>query len=229
MYQQPRHCLLTGIQLGSDVQFEAVEGPVVAYRFYPVGRARIALPVALEFQNSRRYKHPVLAGVCRNAFELNEDPPLITLEFIQHGIKNLVYPKAFKEKCHHLLTLLHKTGSKEFKPRDLISIGDYPLCFSDDEAEFHLIINYLREKYLITVDHEIPFSGGRIRYKEVLLTDDGIATVEKDLPQVPMIGLLNQNITTGDDETDRKSNHAKQLFFCKNRKPLTACDLLAKV
>ncbi len=232
MYQQPRHCLLTGKQFGENVQFETTEGAVLAYKFHPVGRVRIALPIVIEFQNNRQYNHPVLAGLCRNAFEMDKEPSLITSNFIQHEVKNLSYPKTFKEKCQHLLNVLYKTGSKDFKPRDLLSVGDYTICYADNEAEFQRVINYLRNKYFITVDHETPYSGGRIRYNGILLTDDGIAEVEKDLPQIPMIGLINQQITTDDSETDKNINHARQLFLQEPQtvdRMRSACETLSYV
>jgi hypothetical protein len=232
MYQQPRHCFLTALQFGNNVQFENVNAPVLVYYFHPIGKAKFTLPVVIQLQNERKYKHPALAGICRNAFEMKEEPPLIDADFYNTGYKNVPYPKTFNEKCNHLLKLLYKTGGEDFKPRSLFSYVDYTVCYCEDENEFHRVVKYLKEKYLITIDHEIPLSQGRSRYNDILLTDDGIEEVQKELPKMPMIGLINQEISTGDYEIDEKINHAKQLFLQHPQtsdRMRSACETLSYV
>jgi len=47
----------------------------------------------------------------------------------------------------------------------------------------------------------------------VEITTWGLEEVEKQLPQIPLIGLVDQKITTGNIAVDEKINHAKDLFF----------------
>src|SRR5688572_28376269 len=99
-------CLLTGIQFDASVKFDNSNPLIYDYTFSPIGRARISQPKIIEFNNNRTFKHPVLAGICRNAFENGEQPPLIDTEFVNSGIKNHKYPVEFKEKAKHLLKML---------------------------------------------------------------------------------------------------------------------------
>src|SRR5205823_301894 len=70
------------------------------------------------------------------------------------------------------------------------------------------------------------------RYWGVQLTDIGIDEVEKELPKVPMIGLVNQDITTGDSDIDEQINHAKDLFYQEPQtfeRMRSACEALSYV
>jgi len=207
------HCILTSIQFEHPKDIEPTEGMFFAYDFEPVGKVKIALPTLLVLMEKKQYKNPILAGMCRNAFENGQEPPMITTDFIQNGIKNMTYPKSFKEKGRHLLKYMYDRGGNDFKFFTINSIKDYPICYSDDQEDFKRIMEYLQEHYLIKWKDRIVVAHGITTYLDVQLTDEGINEIEKDLPNIPMIGLVNQNITTGDQEIDDKINHAKDLFF----------------
>ena len=73
---------------------------------------------------------------------------------------------------------------------------------------------------------------GKKIYKDVQLTDFGIEEIEKELPKIPMYGLINDSISTGNPEVDKKINHAKLLFFNKPQTPermRSACETLSHV
>ena len=105
---------------------------------------------------------------------------------------------------------------------------DYPLAYAENQIEFNKIIHHLEDKFFIKIGHKLPMSGHRIIFEDVTLTDYGIAEVEKDLPKIPLIGLVNQKISTGDLEIDKTINHAKKLFL-NILNLLTACVLLVKI
>ncbi len=182
--------------------------------------------------NKKEYQHPILAGICRNAFENSQEPPMLTTEFIMNDIKNIKYPKTFKEKYRHLLKYLYDRGGNDFKTFSLNSTRDYPICFSDGHEEFQRIMEYLRKNYLIEWKNDQIYARGVKSYWDIQLTDAGIEEVEKDLPKIPMIGLVSQEITTGDSETDDKINHAKDLFFQEPQtidRMRSACEALSYV
>ena len=225
-------CLLTGIQFDASVKFDNSNPLIYDYTFSPIGRARISQPKIIEFNNNRTFKHPVLAGICRNAFENGEQPPLIDTEFVNTGIENHKYPVEFKEKAKHLLKMLYKLGGKEYQALDLNDIIDYPLCYCTNPDEFNRVMVYLEERYFLRWHNKSVFGMGRTRYFKVLLTESGIEEVEKELPPLPMVGLVNQNISTGDFDVDEKINHARNLFFDEPQsmdKMRSACEALSYV
>lgn len=224
-------CVLTGYT-DSSLKFQSSEGPVIEYTFLPVGRVRIAMPTYLDLTNKRQFNNPILAAICRNAFERNEEPPLITQEFLTNEIKNLNYPKQFKEKAYHLLRHLYNKGGKDYKTFNLSSTIDYPICYCEGEEEFERVMNFLEEQYFIKWNDSTTFGKHSSRYFETRLTDSGIMEIEKELPTIPLIGLVSQEISTGDTDVDEKINHAKDLFFSESKstdKMRSACEALSYV
>jgi len=226
------HCPLTGYQFDQSVTIDETLGPVFGYQYSPVGKVQIALPTLMEFMNNRQYRHPILAGICRNAFELGVEPPLISRDFMDNGIKTIPYPKTFKEKVFHLMKFMYDKGGNDFKTFTFITSNDYPICYCEDHDEFRKVMEHLKDRYFIKCRNEQTIARGIKRYYEVELTDSGIVEVEKDLPNIPMIGLVDQRISTGDSETDDKINHAKDLFFQEPQtldRMRSACETLSYV
>ena len=83
--------------------------------------------------NDRHYHHPILAEICRNAFELGVEPPLINGDSLKNGIKLILYPKTFKEKIRRLGKLPEKAGIK-VKRWLCDSRGSYLRCLKDGWA-----------------------------------------------------------------------------------------------
>jgi len=226
------NCILTGQTLAKQINLDENIAPFISYEFILVGKVKVALPTLLSLINERKFHHPILAGICRNAFEKKIEPPLITQDFINNGLKNIKYPKLFKEKCNHFLKYIYNKGGSDFKTFNFFNASDYTICFAEDLDEFSNILNYLSDKGFIKWHSVNGMSGTRKRYYEVQLTDNGIEEVEKDLPNIPLIGLVEQKITTGNSIIDKKINHAKELFF---RSPQTldrmrsACETLSYI
>lgn len=227
-----RHCILTGYQFDEAVKFDETAEAVFGYKYSPIGKVQISTSTLTELMNNRQYKHPILAGICRNAFEFNIEPPLIDKNLLESGLKNVPYPKSFKEKCRHLLKFMYDQGGNDFKSFNFINTNDYPICFAEGHEEFSKIIEHLEKDYLVEWKNTIPMARGIKQYLDVQMTDAGIEEIEKDLPRIPMIGLVDQEISTGDFEVDEKINHAKKLFF---HEPQTmdnmrsACETLSYV
>lgn len=226
-------CLLTGTQLSeNEVKIHPQISSLFIYETPQIGKVKLAYSTYLEFNNNRSFKHPELAGVCRNAFEKKEEPPIIDSDFITQGITKLSVPKTFKEKVRHLLNFLYKNGGNDYAKFTLDSLKDYPLVYATGEEEFNRVMKHLVDKYFIHVDTPIGMAGHRINYLGVTLTDIGLEEVEKELPKMPMIGLVNQEINSGDPEINETINHAKNLFFEVPQtldKMRSACESLSYV
>ncbi|MFW5793803.1 MAG: hypothetical protein ACOCWC_05920 [Bacteroidota bacterium] len=207
-----KHCILTGYQLKEQINIEQTTGPHIEYTFAPVGKVKIGTATLIAFVNNKQYKNPVLAGLCRNAFEYNQEPPLITSEFIEYELKNLNYPKSFKEKERHLLRYIYERGGNEFKQFTFLSQKDYPICYAENLNEFQTIMERLERRYLISFNMQ-NLAGGLKSYSNVSLEQEGIDEIQKELPKTPMIGIVNQTIKTGDIDVDEKINYAKDIFF----------------
>jgi hypothetical protein len=207
------HCILTGFQFDKPIELNITNEPVITYENVVVGKVKIAHPTLISLTNQKKYKNPILAGICRNAFENKTEPPIITQSFIDNELKNIKFPQSFKEKCLNLLKYIYNNGGNDFKTFDFLNVKDYPICFADDAEQFSKIIEYLEEKYMIKWHSIQAMAGLRKRYLEVRLTDYGIEEVEKDLPKIPLIGLVDQEISTGNADIDIKINHAKKMFF----------------
>ena len=180
------------------------------YEFLPVGKVKIALPTYQIFISNRQQKDPILAGICREAFETKVEPPIINNDFIVNQLENINYPKSFTEKTFHFLKYIYKIGGNDYEKFRFQGSKDYPLAYAENEKEFNKIIYHLDDKFFIKIGHERPLSGHRIIFEYVTLTDCGIADVETNLPKIPMIGLVNQEILTGNLENDKTINHAKK-------------------
>ena len=230
--EQLHHCILTGYQFDESVKFDETTGPFISYEFYPVGKVKIAFSRLIELKNSKQFHNPILAGICRNAFENKQEPPMLSRDFLDNGLKNLNYPKTFKEKVRHMLKFWYDREGNNFKSFRFNAFGDYTLSYAENPDEFKKIITYLDDKSFIKIGHEMALARGQKQYENVQMTDYGIEEIEKELPKIPMIGLVSQEITTGDIEIDEKINHAKDLFFQELQtvdRMRSACETLSYV
>ena|ERR1700744_422951 len=120
--------------------------------------------------------------------------------------------KHFTEKATYMLSYIYENGGSEFKPLEFNSILSRSICGCDHSNEFErVMISLLKQEWVSFVDdHD---NNGGVDYKRVLLTRDGNNEATKLLPKIPMIGLVNQEVITGDITVDEKINHARKLFF----------------
>jgi len=121
--------------------------------------------------------------------------------------------ETFDEKVIYFLGYIFEHGGNEYKPNDFSSDRSYPLAGVWDQDAFNRIMEALTNKGYISCENVTRMIGGKVLYIGLKLTEAGIREAKKALPQLPMVGLVNQNITTGDIATDEKINHARKLFF----------------
>jgi hypothetical protein len=205
-------CPLCRCQLKEN-QVKLSSENLIEYKNPIVGRVKITPKAFSELlENPNSYPSAIIAGICKEKEFLNEDPPLINIEFIEKEYKNFNPPIEFEEKCYRLLKLLYLTGGKDNKDFELNSTRDFALAYSYPE-EFSRIVDQLSNNYYISIRKTHQISGGRCIFMGVKLTTYGKEEVEKELPKMPMFGLVSQEIATGDAKIDEKINHARSLFF----------------
>lgn len=231
MFQDINRCVLTGYTLNPQHQAQN-HAMLVTYRHEATGFVKITYSQYQMYAGKNDVRHPVLAGICREAFENNEEPPIINTDFLTTGIQQMDVPTTPRARAIHLLKYMYKKGGKEWTRFEFKSPRDYPLVYATNEIEFIGIMARLQELGLIKVNTPYEISHGRWIYEDVLLTEEGIAEAEKELPAQPMLGLVVQEIATGDRETDRRIIHAKHTFFddpISSEKMRSACIELATV
>lgn len=225
-----RDCLIGRALKPADVK--PITGQTLDYSEPTVGRVRVTFAAYTELLNAEK-PHFILAGIMRNAFDDKEEPPLIDSAFIRSGYKEFAPPIDFKEKVQRLLRYLYEHGGRENHKFELNSSKDFPIAYADPN-EFVRLVEQLEKEYWIRIGRTHAIGpGSRVRvYMNLELTTLGTVEVEKTLPQIPMAGLVDQRITTGDAEVDDMINHAKSLFF-KDASTMddkrSACETLSYV
>lgn len=205
----------------------------IEYETKYVGRVKITIPAYNElidpnFPDSIRY---LIAGLCKNRTIENKEPITIDSNFLKNGYKGLNLPLDFEEKAYKFLKYLYSNGGKENHDFQLNSTSDFPLAYAEP-YEFKRIFDYLDEEHFITIRKVHLLSSTSKQYAGVKLTRYGREEAEKALPKMPLFGLIIQEITTGDFETDEKINHARQLFFDEPAtidKMRSACEALSYI
>lgn len=204
-----RDCLIGREVKSGDVQ--PIVDTTLDYFEPTVGRIRVTM-VAYNELLAGDFERYLLAGISRNAFENKEEPPLMDSSFIREGYKRHNPPVDFKEKAQHLLHYLYDHGGRENHKFELNSTRDFPIAFAEPD-EFVRLVDHLKKQHWIQIGTIHPIGRTQRLYLNLELTTRGVKEVEKTLPQIPMIGLVDERITTGNVEIDEKINHAKNLFF----------------
>lgn len=170
----------------------------------------------------------ILAGICRNRTIKGEPVQMITSAFL-HQLNNQEIPYSFEERGRHLLNYLYSNGGKEYKLFNLNSADDSTITFSLRD-EFERIIRFLESEKFIQYEH--IDTDNCIFYQGLTLTKEGINEIEKGLPKMPMFGLVEQQIKTGDKAIDAQIEHARRSFFDKHstlESKRSACEILSFV
>src|SRR5687768_10901692 len=140
MIEKLTQCILTGYQLKAPISLSSANGAFIEYFHEAPGNVKVDLTTIQNFINQSKFNHPILAGICRNAFEIGEEPPLISNIFILIKLKNIPYPKEFKEKAKSFLNYLYKNGGRNFEYFEINSAKDYPICYSNNKEEFERVM-----------------------------------------------------------------------------------------
>lgn len=174
-----------------------------------IGEAIISIFVTRNLERHSSYL-PILAGICRNRFEDNEEPIPITEQFIDEELKNYRYPNSFSEKKLHLLNYISKKSGLDRDPISLSSNRDFPIPYAKDEKKFIQIMNDLEQSNWIKIESKIEKLSNITIYQGVTLTDEGELTINK-------FGvLLKFSLNTNDEKLNNLFNHSQQLFFRNN-------------
>lgn len=133
-----------------------------------------------------------------------------------------------KKRAKHFLQYLYDNGGKEYKSHFVDSNTDSPITYSSKD-EFERIITFLDSEGWITYEKKRG-TQQCIIYQGLRITKLGIQHIEKSLPRMPMVGLVNQQIATGNPEVDKNIEHARLLFFAENstlESKRSACESLS--
>lgn len=152
----------------------------------------------------------ILQGICRNRQLRHQEPQVINAAFLQQ-LENQPIPYAFEEKARHFLQYLYDNGGKAYQEHHLTSPNAGPIAYASAE-EFDRIMRFLQDEGWVATGSITSTQQGTA-YQSVHLTKSGINEIEKGQAKIPIYGLVNQQITTGDAETDAMIEHARALFF----------------
>jgi hypothetical protein len=221
--------------LGRDIKpqdIKPITGPTIEYYEQTVGNVIVTLVAYNELMTGEFERH-IIAGITRNAYEDKQAPPLIDSQFIRDGYKALNPPTDFKEKVHRLLKYLYEHGGRENEKFELNSTMIFPLAYAEPD-EFIRIVEYLEKQNWIEISrtHKIGAMASQRLFMGVELTTWRMDEIEKQFPQIPLVGLVAPKITTGNIAVDEKINHAKNLFFKENATlddKRSACETLSYV
>ncbi len=129
-----------------------------------------------------------------------------------------------------MLDYIYEQGGAVYKQLEFTSELSYQIAECENGHEFDRVMTAMKAKGWVNFRTGKGYAG--IRYFGVTLTEVGLAEAKKSLPQIPMIGLIDQAITTGDIDVDAKINHARRLFFSDpptNDNMRSACETLSYV
>ena len=210
-----RKCILTGKEF--DSTFKYYPDPYFdgdKYYFKPVGNVYISSIAKSAIENGEG-DLGVFAGLCRCAFELNETTPVISSELFDLVDKSKDIPRNFKDKYDHFLYILYKTGGKDYKTHTIEVEDDYPLAFASDISELQRIVDLAISSGELECPNRIDTEEiGTIIYSDLRFTPKGLKKVDKLINNY--FSIVQPKIDSGNNEIDRKINHAVSLFYQEN-------------
>lgn len=227
-------CPLTGLEvMEQDIIPHPENIHITEYRNLIIGGVILNTPSYNALQNlGDKTILSIIAGICRHYFQKYGKSFEVKYDFVKSGYRDYEYPKTFNEKALYYLKYLYENGGAEYKSFDVRTYLDYTLSYAEDEYEFDRIITKLIDKNYIFVPTLPYFAGADLKYRKITLNKNGIQEIEKTFPKIPMVGLVDQDIKTGDLQMDDKINHAKKLFFKSDATiddKRSACETLSYV
>jgi hypothetical protein len=223
------HCILTKQKFDKSAKFFP-DPNFNGYKYYfkPVGEVHIS-DAAVRIIDSNRFDLHILAGICRCAFELQENPPIID-SVLLNNLNNLDnIPRNFNEKYAHFLTIIFKTGGNDYKPRSINVEEDYTLAFAKDIKEFQRIIDFGIKSHDLECSNSFATEGeGTIIYLDLNFTPAGYKKMNKLINNY--FSFFNPRIDSGNKDIDQKIIHAFKIFSQPNstiEDKRSACEELA--
>lgn len=201
-------CPLTG----QEINLHQPNPSVMAYSYETpmTGKVSISDIALMSASNLSPEQKQILAGICRNRTIKGEEPIMIKAALLNQ-LNDQDIPYSFEEKARHFLQFLYDNGGKEYKGHTIDSCIDSPIIYSSAD-EFVRVIKYLKSENWINYD-SVHSAKKQVFYLGLHISKEGINEIEKGLPKIPMFGLINQKISTGDANTDSQIEHARLLFF----------------
>lgn len=200
-----------------------------SYETIKTGKVRITDIALMTASNLSIEEKQILCGMCRNATIKKGDSLRITSALLQQ-LNNQDIPYAFEERAMYFLQYLYDNGGKVYKSHTFDSDTDSPITYSSKD-EFERIITFLKSEDWVTYETKTG-TQQCIIYQRLTITKSGIQQIEKGLPKMPLISLVNQQIVTGNAEIDKNIDHARLLFFGENstlESKRSACEALSFV
>lgn len=199
-----------------------------------IGKIKIPGTLLTILQNGKYESiKSIITGLSREHFEKYHTPFEISSGLLEGGYKDFNYPNTFDKKAYYLLKVLYENGGAEYKTFSIYPSRDYPLAYANDSDEFSRILEKLDEDFYIKLINPAKAEDYELIQTDLKLTKEGINEIrKKDLPQIPMIGLIDQKVFTGDIKIDERILHAKKLFFKSNStmdEKRSACETLSFV
>jgi len=223
-------CALIGYNLEPE-QLEPVTGQTINYQTEYVGKVQMTIS-AYQALLAGDFERGTLAGICWHRTFEKKLPVLIDTNFINGGFKSLNPPMEFEEKCAALIRVLYQKYGKENHKFELRSDRQFAWAYADPD-EFTRIIDQLKSDHYITYSKRHLMSrSGPYLFQSVQMTPKGKREAKKTLPQMPLVGLVSQTITTGNIEVDAKINQARDLFLSEPpslENMRSACETLSYV
>jgi hypothetical protein len=168
----------------------------------------------------------IIKGIIRNRKDSGDQPIEIDSKLISQ-LDNLDIPYEFDAKAQHFLKYLFDHGGKTYKSHTIDSSVDNAITYSSRD-EFEGIIRFLTAEGFVSYEMLVQTDQMKI-YHGLIITREGMKEVEEGIPKMPLFGLVNQKIYTGDEAIDSKIEHARALFFDEYHtldKMRSACETL---
>ncbi len=225
-------CPITGSKINSqDFQSNISFENSYTYRTPLIGEVTLTQPAWLILERNNFPQKYLIAGYCRNTFDLKGKGPKIITDFINEGYKTVEIPISFEEKWRHLLEYLFETGGNESKTFTLNSFKDYPITYSPEPEEFYRIIEHLNILKYINYEPKNESNLTEANFYKIGLTIDGLEQAKKSIPADPMVRLVREYFSLGDKDLNEKINHAIKLFHTDNSmdNKRSACETLSYI
>jgi len=221
-------CAIIGYDLKPN-ELKPLTSATIEYETEFVGKVKITIPAYMELFKGD-FERYLIAGICKQRTINGLEPILIDNSFIQEGYKKFA-PSSFDEKCMLLNKVLYQLFGKENIEFELMAGKHFALGYANPEEFSRLMDQLITERFLTVKNLKkmSRFDGSEI-YIGVKMTSYGKEEAKKALPKMPLFGLVNQEIETGNKKIDEKINHARTLFFSEPQtidNMRSACETLS--
>lgn len=198
-----------------------------SYETGKTGRVRISDEAFMSASDLSKEEKEIIVGICRNK-NIEKDNSFVVMSSLFKNLLNQHIPYSFEEKSKHFLQYLYNNGGQFYKPTNINSDNDAAISYSSRQ-EFENLIYYLEKDGNIDIGNTTPTKGTHL-YNDVRLTKKGVQEIQKKTTNLPLFGLINQELKSGDSDVDKNVALAKNLFFGEHstfESKRSACETLS--